>query len=121
MSQRTIACVGKMLVCYASQSKKTESSYRHWVLDWGSAFRKKEVRLKLLHDDNERWEQLRAEMRSTQKLYDRVRRLGLGLSMPQPEQVLRLSDLPLNAKELKQSKIGEYQTVNNTPRRELAR
>ena len=87
----------------------------------GSEVRKKEVRLKLLHDDNERWEQLRAEMRSTQKLYDRVRRLGLGLSMPQPEQVLRLSDLPLNAKELKQSKIGEYQTVNNTPRRELAR
>ena len=38
MSQRTIACVGKMLVCYASQSKKTESSYRHWFLDWGSAF-----------------------------------------------------------------------------------
>jgi hypothetical protein len=38
--------------------------------------------------------------------------------MPQPEQVLRLSDLPLDAKELKQSKPGEYRTVTNKPRRE---
>jgi len=31
--------------------------------------------------------------------------------------VLRLSDLPLDAKELKQSELGEYRTVKNTPRR----
>ncbi|GIT05592.1 MAG: hypothetical protein CM1200mP29_10030 [Verrucomicrobiota bacterium] len=29
----------------------------------------------------------------------------------------RLSDLPLDAKELKQSKPGEYRTVANKPRR----
>ena len=75
------------------------------------------MRLELLESDNERWQQLRAEMRSTQNLYDRVRKLGLGLMMPQPEQVLRLSDLPLDAKELKQSEPGEYRTVKNTPRR----
>jgi len=83
----------------------------------GTEVRKKEVRLELLKGDNERWQQLRAEMRSTKKLYDRVRKLGLGLTMPQPEQVLRLSDLPLDAKELKQSKPGEYRTVANKPRR----
>ena len=84
---------------------------------WKSRSTKKEVRLELLESDNERWQQLRAEMRSTQKLYERVRKLGLGLTMPQPEQVLRLSDLPLDAKEQKQSEPGEYRTVKNTPRR----
>ena len=74
-------------------------------------------RVELIKGDNDRWQQLRAEMRSTQKLYDRVRKLGLGLTMPQPEQVLRLSDLPLDAEELKQSEPGEYRTVKNTPRR----
>ena len=83
----------------------------------GTEVRKKEVRFELLKGDNERWQQLRAEMRSTKKLYDRVRKLGLGLTMPQPEQVLRLSDLPLDAKELKQSKPGDYRTVANKPRR----
>ena len=83
----------------------------------GTEVRKKEVRLELLKGDNERWQQVRAEMRSTQNLYDRVRKLGLGLTMPQPEQVLRLSDLPLDAKELKQSKPGDYRTVANKPRR----
>ena len=83
----------------------------------GTEVRKKEVRLELLKGDNGRWQQLRAEMRSTQKLYDRVRTLGLGLAMPQPEQVLRLPDLPLDAKELKQSKLGDYRTVTNKPRR----
>jgi len=83
----------------------------------GTEVRKKEVRLELLRGDNERWQQLRAEMRSTQKLYDRVRTLGLGLAIPQPEQVLRLPDLPLDAKELKQSKLGDYRTVTNKPRR----
>ena len=82
----------------------------------GTEVRKKEVRLELLKGDNGRWQQLRAEMRSTQKLYDRVRTLGLGLSMPQPEQVLRLPDLPLDAKELKQSKPGDYRTVVNKAR-----
>jgi len=82
----------------------------------GTEVRKKEVRLELLKGDNGRWQQLRAEMRSTQKLYDRVRTLGLGLAMPQPEQVLRLPDLPLDAKELKQSKPGDYRTVVNKPR-----
>ena len=82
----------------------------------GTEVRKKEVRLELLRGDNERWQQLRAEMRSTQKLYDRVRTLGLGLAMPQPEQVLRLPDLPLDAKELKQSKLGDYRTVVNKAR-----
>ncbi|MDP7049523.1 MAG: hypothetical protein QF721_08730 [Verrucomicrobiota bacterium] len=82
----------------------------------GTEVRKKEMRLDLLRGDNERWQQLRAEMRSTKKLYDRVRALGLGLAMPQPEQVLRLPDLPLDAKELKQSKPGDYRTVTNKPR-----
>ena len=82
----------------------------------GTEVRKKEMRLDLLRGDNERWQQLRAEMRSTKKLYDRVRALGLGLAMPQPEQVLRLPDLPLDAKELKQSKPGDYRTVVNKPR-----
>ena len=81
----------------------------------GSEVRKKEVRLEMLESDNERWQQLRAEMRSTQKLYERVRKLGL--AMPQPEQVLRLSDLPLDDKEPKQSELGEYRTVKNTPHR----
>ena len=83
----------------------------------GTEVRKKEMRLELLKGDNEGWQQVRAEMRSTQNLYDRVRKLGLGLAMPQPEQLLRLSDLPLDAKELKQSKPGEYRTVANKPRR----
>ena len=83
----------------------------------GSEVRKKEVRLEMLESDNDRWQQLRAEMRSTQKLYEGVRKLGLGLAMPQPEQVLRLSDLPLDDKELKQSELGEYRTVKNTPHR----
>ena len=83
----------------------------------GTEVRKKEVRLELLKGDNEGWQQVRAEMRSTQNLYERVRKLGLGLAMPQPEQVLRLSDLPLDAKELKQSKPGEYRTVASKSRR----
>ena len=81
----------------------------------GTAVRKKEVRLDLLVGENERWRQMRAEMRSTQKLYERVRKLGLGLSMPTPEQVLRLSDLPPEAKELERSKLGEYRTVKQMP------
>ena len=44
----------------------------------GAEVRKKEVRLELLKGDNERWKQVRAEMRSTQNLYNRVRKLGLG-------------------------------------------
>ena len=82
----------------------------------GTEVRKKEMRLELLKGDNEGWQQMRAEMRSTQNLYDRVRKLGLGLAMPQPEQVLRLPDLPLDAKELKQSKPGDYRTVVNKAR-----
>ena len=82
----------------------------------GTEVRKKEMRLELLKGDNEGWQQVRAEMRSTQNLYDRVRKLGLGLAMRQPEQLLRLSDLPLDAKELKQSKPGDYRTVVNKAR-----
>ena len=82
----------------------------------GTAVQKKEVRLDLLKGENERWRQMRAEMRSTQKLYERVRKLGLGLTMPTPYQVLRLSDLPPEAKELEPSKPGEYRTVKYTPR-----
>jgi len=82
----------------------------------GTAVQKKEVRFDLLKGENERWQQMRAEMRSTQKLYERVRKLGLGLTMPTPEQVLRFSDLPPEAKELEGSKPGEYRTVKNMPR-----
>ena len=81
----------------------------------GTLLQKKEVRLDLLKGENERWQQMRAEMRSTQKLYERVRKLGLGLIMPTPEQVLKLSDLPPEAKELERSKAGEYRTVKQTP------
>ena len=49
----------------------------------GTEVRKKEMRLELLKGDNEGWQQVRAEMRSTLNLYDRVRKLGLGLAMPQ--------------------------------------
>ncbi len=52
----------------------------------GSEVRKKEVRLEMLESDNERWQQLRAELRSTQKLYERVRKLGLWLAMSEAEQ-----------------------------------
>ena len=81
----------------------------------GALLQKKEVRLDLLKGENERWQQMRAEMRSTQKLYERVRKLGLGLIMPTPEQVLKLSDLPPDAKELEKSKAGEYRTVKRMP------
>tara|TARA_B100001741_G_scaffold71072_1_gene57172 strand:+ start:1011 stop:1418 length:408 start_codon:yes stop_codon:yes gene_type:complete len=81
----------------------------------GALLQKKEVRLDLLKGENERWQQMRAEMRSTQKLYERVRKLGLGLIMPTPEQVLKLSDLPPDAKELERSKAGEYRTVKRMP------
>ena len=86
------------------------------IPEFGTEVGRKGVRLELLKGANGRWQQLRAEMRSTQKLDDRVRTLGLGLSMPQPEQVLRLPDLPLDAKELKQSKPGDYRTVVNKAR-----
>ncbi len=81
----------------------------------GTLLHKKEVRLDLLNGENDRWRQLLAEMRSTQKLYERVKRLGLGLEMPSPEQVLKLSDLPPEAKELERSKLGEYRTVKQMP------
>ena len=83
----------------------------------GALLQKKEVRLDLLKGENERWQQMRAEMRSTQKLYERVRKLGLGLIMPTPEQVLKLSDLPPDPKELERSKAGEYRTVKRMPLR----
>ena len=81
----------------------------------GILLNKKEVRLDLLKGENERWSQMRAEMRSTQKLYERVNKLGLGLMMPTPEQVLKLSDLTPEVKELERSEIGEYRTVKQTP------
>ena len=81
----------------------------------GILLNKKEVRLELLKGENERWSQMRAEMRSTQKLYERVNKLGLGLMMPTPEQVLKLSDLTPEVKELERSEIGEYRTVKQTP------
>ena len=81
----------------------------------GILLNKKEVRLELLKGENERWSQMRAEMRSTQKLYERVNKLGLGLMMPTPEQVLKLSDLTPEAKELERSEVGEYRTVKQTP------
>ena len=81
----------------------------------GILLNKKEVRLELLKGENERWSQMRAEMRSTQKLYERVNKLGLGLMMPKPEQVLKLSDLTSEVKELEQSEFGEYRTVKQTP------
>tara|TARA_B100000902_G_scaffold93434_2_gene96566 strand:- start:1322 stop:1729 length:408 start_codon:yes stop_codon:yes gene_type:complete len=81
----------------------------------GTLLQKKELRLDLLKGENERWQQMRAEMRSTQKLYERVRKLGLGLMMPTPEQVLKLSDLPPEAKELERSETGEYRTVKQMP------
>ena len=81
----------------------------------GILLNKKEVRLELLKGENERWSQMRAEMRSTQKLYERVNKLGLGLMMPAPEQVLKLSDLTPEVKELERSEIGEYRTVKQTP------
>ena len=81
----------------------------------GILLNKKEVRLELLRGENERWSQMRAEMRSTQKLYERVNKLGLGLMMPAPEQVLKLSDLTPEVKELERSEVGEYRTVKQTP------
>ena len=81
----------------------------------GILLNKKEVRLELLKGENERWSQMRAEMRSTQKLYERVNKLGLGLVMPTPEQVLKLSDLTPEVKELERSEVGEYRTVKQTP------
>ena len=81
----------------------------------GILLNKKEVRLELLKGENERWSQMRAEMRSTQKLYERVNKLGLGLVMPAPEQVLKLSDLTPEVKELERSEVGEYRTVKQTP------
>tara|TARA_B000000475_G_scaffold57016_1_gene44974 strand:+ start:1226 stop:1633 length:408 start_codon:yes stop_codon:yes gene_type:complete len=81
----------------------------------GILLNKKEVRLELLKGENERWSQMRAEMRSTQKLYERVNKLGLGLMMPKPEQVLKLSDLAPEVKELERSEVGEYRTVKQTP------
>ncbi|MAZ11936.1 MAG: hypothetical protein EVA72_01670 [Limisphaerales bacterium] len=81
----------------------------------GILLNKKEVRLELLKGENERWSQMRAEMRSTQKLYERVNKLGLGLMMPTPEQVLKLSDLTPEVKELERSEVGEYRTVKQTP------
>ena len=81
----------------------------------GILLNKKEVRLDLLKGENERWSQMRAEMRSTQKLYERVNKLGLGLMMPTPEQVLKLSDLTPEVKELERSEVGEYRTVKQTP------
>ena len=81
----------------------------------GILLNKKEVRLELLKGENERWSQMRAEMRSTQKLYERVNKLGLGLMMPTPEQVLKLSDLAPEVKELERSEVGEYRTVKQTP------
>ena len=81
----------------------------------GILLNKKEVRLELLKGENERWSQMRAEMRSTQKLYERVNKLGLGLMMPKPEQVLKLSDLTSEVKELEQSEFGEYRTVKQSP------
>ena len=81
----------------------------------GILLNKKEVRLELLKGENERWSQMRAEMRSTQKLYERVNKLGLGLMMPTPEQVLKLSDLAPEVKKLERSEVGEYRTVKQTP------
>ena len=81
----------------------------------GILLNKKEVRLELLKGENERWSQMRAEMRSTQKLYERVNKLGLGLMMPTPEQVLKLSDLTSEVKELERNEVGEYRTVKQTP------
>ena len=81
----------------------------------GILLNKKEVRLELLKGENERWSQMRAEMRSTQKLYERVNKLGLGLMMPTPEQVLKLSDLTPEVKELERSEVGEYRTVKQSP------
>ena len=81
----------------------------------GNLLNKKEVRLELLKGENERWSQMRAEMRSTQKLYERVNKLGLGLMMPKPEQVLKLSDLTSEVKELERSEFGEYRTVKQSP------
>ena len=81
----------------------------------GILLNKKEVRLELLKGENERWSQMRAEMRSTQKLYERVNKLGLGLMMPKPEQVLKLSDLTSEVKELERSEFGEYRTVKQSP------
>ena len=81
----------------------------------GILLNKKEVRLELLKGENERWSQMRAEMRSTQKLYERVNKLGLGLMMPTPEQVLKLSDLIPEVKDLERSEVGEYRTVKQTP------
>ena len=81
----------------------------------GILLNKKEVRLELLKGENERWSQMRAEMRSTQKLYERVNKLGLGLMMPTPEQVLKLSDLIPEVKALERSEVGEYRTVKQTP------
>lgn len=81
----------------------------------GILLNKKEVRLELLKGENERWSQMRAEMRSTQKLYERVNKLGLGLMMPTPEQVLKLSDLTPEVKELERSEFGEYRTVKQSP------
>ena len=80
----------------------------------GILLNKKEVRLELLKGENERWSQMRAEMRSTQKLYERVNKLGLGLMMPKPEQVLKLSDLTSEVKELERSEFGEYRTVKQS-------
>lgn len=81
----------------------------------GTLLNKKEVRLELLKGENERWSQMRAEMRSTQKLYERVNKLELGLIMPTPEQVLKLSDLTPGVKKLERSNSGEYRMVKQTP------
>ena len=67
------------------------------IHELGMEIRKRELNLELRCTENERLKQQWNELRSPRKVWEQLRRLDLHLGLPQPEQILRLPDLPMMA------------------------
>jgi hypothetical protein len=82
------------------------------IAQLGDVIKMREIHLRQLQDENERLRQQVANMRSPGQLQARIKQLKLGLSMPQPAQVLWLPDPVAET-----PKTTEPQLVLTVPRR----
>jgi hypothetical protein len=82
------------------------------IAQLGDVIKSRETRLSQLQVQNEKLRQHLAAMRSPGQLQVRIKDLKLGLSMPQPSQVLWLPEPVAET-----TKPGDPQLVSNVPRR----
>ncbi|HMP84048.1 MAG TPA: septum formation initiator family protein [Verrucomicrobiota bacterium] len=65
---------------------------KNQIFELGKQIKQREIRLSELRDQNKKLRDQLAQLRSPAMLDERLRRMNLGLVLPQPNQILRLAE-----------------------------